>query len=103
MTSEALTMAVTSAPGARPSSLAASTVIDATSRTPPAFSSTLAVASPRVIPVTVALIWLRADRRIVQLRFVRFGCCVPYVRGFYPVGAARRMGAGRRVAGGAAA
>jgi hypothetical protein len=28
---------------------------------------------------------------------------VPYVRGFYPVGAAGRMGAGRRVAGGAAA
>ncbi len=64
MTSEALTMAVTSVPAARPSSLAASTVIDATRRTPPASISTLAVASPRVIPVTRALIWLRALSRI---------------------------------------
>ena len=47
---------VTSLPGDSASSLAASTVIDATSRTPPASSSTLAVASPRVTPVTRALI-----------------------------------------------
>src|ERR1700735_5596758 len=64
MTSEALTMAVTSLPGASRSSLAASMVIDATRRTPPASSSTLAVASPRVTAVTRAPIWLRALSRI---------------------------------------
>jgi hypothetical protein len=46
--------AVTSVPLASPSSRAASTVIEATSRTPPASSSTFAVASPTVIAVIVA-------------------------------------------------
>ena len=62
MTSEALITAITSVPSARPSSCAASTVIEATSRVPFASSTTLAVASPCVIPVTRALIWLRALR-----------------------------------------
>jgi hypothetical protein len=60
MTSDALMIAMTSLPGASFSSLAASTVIEATSRDPPASSSMLAVASPAVMPVTVAGIWLRA-------------------------------------------
>ena len=59
-TSEALTMAVTSLPSTSPSSRAASVVIDATSRTPPASSSMFAVASPCTMPVTLAGIWLRA-------------------------------------------
>ena len=65
----ALTMATTSVPSARPRSRAASIVIDATRRTPPASSSTLAVASPWVMPVTRAGIWLRAlgsSRRVVR-------------------------------------
>src|SRR5215813_7469030 len=43
-----------------PSSRTASTVIEATSRTPPASSSTLAIASPALIAVTRAGSWLRA-------------------------------------------
>ena len=54
MTSEALTTAITSLPSARPSSLTASTVMEATSRTPFASSATLAVASPRLMLVTLA-------------------------------------------------
>jgi len=60
ITSDALITATTSRPSARPSSRAASTVMEATSRTPFASSTTFAVASPAVTPVTVALIWLRA-------------------------------------------
>ena len=52
MTSEALTTAITSLPSASPSSLTASTVIEATSRTPFAASETLAVASPKLMLVT---------------------------------------------------
>ncbi len=59
ITSDAFTTATTSLPLARASSRAASTVIEATGRTPPASSSTFAIASPSVIPVTRALIWLR--------------------------------------------
>src|SRR6266566_28907 len=60
ITSEALITAVTLLPSARPSWRTASTVIDATSRTPFAESSTLAIASPALMLVTVAGIWLRA-------------------------------------------
>src|SRR5215472_6389661 len=60
MTSEALMTAVTLLPSARPSWRTASTVIEATSRTPLASSSTLAIASPALILVTRAGIWLRA-------------------------------------------
>jgi hypothetical protein len=60
MTSEALITAVTLLPSARPSWRTASTVIDATSRTPFADSSTLAIASPALMLVTRAGIWLRA-------------------------------------------
>ena len=54
MTSEALTTAITSLPSASPSSLTASTVMEATSRTPFAASETLAVASPELMLVTLA-------------------------------------------------
>jgi hypothetical protein len=47
-------IATTSLPGTSFSSLAASTVIEATSREPQASSTTLAVASPAVTAVTVA-------------------------------------------------
>jgi hypothetical protein len=67
MTSDAFTIAITSAPSARPSSLAASTVIEATSLMPPASSSILAVASPVVMPVTLAGILLRALSRMLSL------------------------------------
>src|SRR5579875_371498 len=67
MTSEALITAVTSLPSARPSSRAASTVIEATSRTPAASSSTLAMASPLLMLVTRAGIWFRALRRMAVL------------------------------------
>ena len=60
MTSEALTTAVTSEPSFRPSSRTASTVMEATRRTPPASRTTLAIASPCVMPVTRAGIWFRA-------------------------------------------
>ncbi len=53
-------MAVTALPSVMPSSSTASTVIDATSRVPLASNSTLAMASPRLMPVTLAAIWLRA-------------------------------------------
>jgi len=66
-------MAVTSLPSARPSSAAASTVIDATSRTPPASIVTLAVASPLVIPVTLAGILFRALSRMVIAPFSAAG------------------------------
>jgi hypothetical protein len=56
ITSDALTIAVTSVPSSSPSSRAASVVIDATRRTPFASISTFAVASPLVMPVTVPLI-----------------------------------------------
>ncbi len=56
ITSDALITASTARPSARPSSRAASTVMDATSRTPFASRTTLAVASPAVMLVTVALI-----------------------------------------------
>src|SRR5215469_16167334 len=67
ITSDALTMATTSVPSDRPSSFAASTVTEATSRTPPASITTFAIASPLVMLVTVALIWLRALSRMAQL------------------------------------
>lgn len=60
ITSDALMMAVTAVPRSKPSSSAASTVIEATMRCPLASSSTFATASPFVIFVTVPLIWLRA-------------------------------------------
>src|SRR5215467_14427842 len=60
MTSEALITAVTSLPSVRPSSRTASTVIEATRRTPFASSSTLAIAAPVLILVILAGIWLRA-------------------------------------------
>src|SRR5215469_11317605 len=60
ITSEALITAVTLLPSARPSSRTASTVIDATRRTPLADSSTLAIASPELMLTTRAGIWLRA-------------------------------------------
>src|SRR4051794_9759254 len=60
ITSDALTTAVTSAPSCRPSSRTASTVIEATSRSPLASSSTLAIASPDVMATTLAGSWLRA-------------------------------------------
>src|SRR5262249_18947442 len=60
ITSDALTTAMTGAPSARPSWRTASTVIEATSRTPLASSSTLAMASPELMAMTVAGIWLRA-------------------------------------------
>ncbi len=60
ITSEALMTATTSLPTARPSCCTASTVMDATRRIPPASSSTLAIASPLLMPVTLAGIWLRA-------------------------------------------
>src|ERR1700722_19234010 len=53
-------------PSARPSSAAASVVMDATRRTPPASSATLAVASPLVMLVTFAEILLRALSRMVS-------------------------------------
>src|SRR3984957_9628619 len=53
-------MAVTLAPSARPSWRTASTVIEATRRVPPASSSTLAMASPALMAVMRAGIWLRA-------------------------------------------
>ena len=59
-------IAVTSVPSLMPSSVAASVVIEATRRTPPASSSTLVVASPRVMPVTLAGIWLRAESFIAR-------------------------------------
>jgi 3-hydroxyisobutyrate dehydrogenase len=54
ITSEALITATTSEPSARPSSLTASTVIEATRRTLPASISTLAMASPLLMLVTRA-------------------------------------------------
>src|SRR5262249_5692323 len=60
ITSEALITAVTLLPSARPSWRTASTVIDATRRTPLADSSTFAIASPVLMLVTLAGIWLRA-------------------------------------------
>jgi NAD(P)-dependent dehydrogenase (short-subunit alcohol dehydrogenase family) len=60
MMSEAFTTAVTSEPAWIPSSRTASTVTEATSRTPPASRTTLAIASPCVMLVTRAGIWLRA-------------------------------------------
>jgi hypothetical protein len=51
---------VTSIPSRSPNAVAASTVIEATMRTPLASTSTFAIASPRVMRVTVPLIWLRA-------------------------------------------
>src|SRR5580692_234815 len=60
MTSDALITAVTSEPTDRPSCLTASTVIEATRRVPPASSSTFAMASPVLMLVTRAGIWLRA-------------------------------------------
>jgi hypothetical protein len=53
-------MAVTALPSAMPSSSTASIVTDATSRVPLASSTTFAMASPRVMLVTLAGIWLRA-------------------------------------------
>src|SRR5262245_47471208 len=64
MTSDALITAVTWLPSVRPRSRTASTVIDATRRTPLASSSTLAIASPEVMPVTLAGIWFRALSRM---------------------------------------
>ncbi len=64
ITSEALMTAVTSLPTASPSCSTASTVIEATSRKPPASSSTLAMASPELMAVTRAGIWLRALSRM---------------------------------------
>jgi hypothetical protein len=60
ITSDALTIAVTAAPAARPSSRTASVVIEATRRCPPASRTTVAAASPWVIETTLAGIWLRA-------------------------------------------
>src|SRR5262249_30028671 len=60
ITSEALITAVTLLPSDRPSSRTASTVIDATRRTPLADSSTLAIASPELLLVTRVRLWLRA-------------------------------------------
>src|SRR5512132_2025725 len=60
ITSDALITAVSSEPSARPRSRTASTVIEATRRSPLASSSTLAVASPAVMPTTRAGTWLRA-------------------------------------------
>src|ERR1039457_3794797 len=51
---------MTPLPSARPSRRTASTVIEATSRAPFASSSTLAMASPALIPVTRAAIWFLA-------------------------------------------
>src|SRR5579862_8788169 len=62
MTSEALITAVTWLPSVSPSCLTASTVIEATRRTPFASSSTLAMASPLLVLVTRAGIWFRALR-----------------------------------------
>src|SRR5919198_3143275 len=60
ITSEALMTATTSLPSCRPSSRAASTVIEATTRLPPTSSTTLAIAAPSSIDVTVPGSWLRA-------------------------------------------
>src|SRR5579862_4594605 len=62
MTSEALITAVTWLPSVSPSCFTASTVIEATRRTPFASSSTLAMASPLLMLVTRAGIWFRALR-----------------------------------------
>src|SRR5215470_19266370 len=67
MTSDALIIAVTLLPSARPRSRTALTVMDATRRTPLASSSTLAMASPALMPVTRAGIWLRALTFMVLL------------------------------------
>src|SRR5215210_2572264 len=60
MQSEALIIAVTDVPSWRPSSRAASTVIEATSRWPLTSSSTLAIAAPSLMLVMVPVSWLRA-------------------------------------------
>jgi hypothetical protein len=60
ITSDALITAVTFEPSAMARSRTASTVIEATRRSPLASSSTLAVASPAVMPTTLAGTWLRA-------------------------------------------
>jgi hypothetical protein len=65
MTSDAFTIAMTSVPSASPSSVAASTVMDATSLIPPASSSTFAIASPALMPVTVAAILFLALSRML--------------------------------------
>src|ERR1700741_318787 len=53
-------IAVTSLPSLRPRSDTASTVIDATSRWPATSRTTLAIASPLLMLVTVPASWLRA-------------------------------------------
>src|SRR5215469_4513884 len=68
ITSDALITAVTWLPSARPSSRTASTVMDATRRIPFASRTTLAIASPALIAVTVAGIWFRALSGIVDSR-----------------------------------
>src|ERR671937_1625776 len=60
ITSEALMTATTSLPSWRSSSRAASTVIEATTRLPPTSSTTLAIAAPSSIAVTLPGSWLRA-------------------------------------------
>src|SRR3954453_18914557 len=60
MTSEALMTAVTSLPSRRPSSRAASMVMEATRRWPLTSISTLAIAAPSVTRLTVPASWLRA-------------------------------------------
>src|SRR5215471_11343956 len=70
ITSDALITAVTLLPSARPRSRTAFTVMDATRRIPLASSSTLAMASPALMLVTRAGIWLRA------LSFITSPCLV---------------------------
>src|SRR5215216_874028 len=76
ITSEALTTAQQSVPSRSPSSSTASTVIDATRRSPLRSSSTLAIASPRVTLVTVAESLLRA-LSCIDSPFLLKGHCGP--------------------------
>ena len=59
-------------------------MIDATSRVPPASSATFAVASPWVMPVTVALILLRALRRMAAPILMLVVCRQRYAQPILP-------------------
>src|SRR6516164_2101705 len=93
MTSEALMIAVTLLPSVRPSWRTASTVIEATRRTPPASSSTLAIASPVLMLVTRAGIWLRALSFMTGTLQGDRRYCAPTLT--HPVSAASRDEPGR--------
>src|SRR6202035_5723023 len=96
MTSDALITAVTSEPTDRPSSLSASTVIEATRRVPFASSSTLEIASPLLMAVTRAGIWFRALSRMAVTPWCQLllgqWCCDHTVPAGAPPGAIRWCG-----------